>query len=99
MFELSKSFRPNTHILSPSTKVQPEFNQKSNKFLYTYSCDAFNLFNKLSSVVDLSLMFQRDAKGQWLFEQVCHHLNLLEKDYFGIRYVDPEKQRVNKGGI
>uniref|UniRef100_A0A8C1GE73 FERM domain-containing protein 5 n=1 Tax=Cyprinus carpio TaxID=7962 RepID=A0A8C1GE73_CYPCA len=36
---------------------------------------------------------QRDAKGQWLFEQVCQHLNLLEKDYFGIRFVDPEKQR------
>uniref|UniRef100_A0A8C8DXS9 FERM domain containing 5b n=1 Tax=Oryzias sinensis TaxID=183150 RepID=A0A8C8DXS9_9TELE len=24
---------------------------------------------------------------------ICHHLNLLEKDYFGIRYVDPDKQR------
>uniref|UniRef100_A0A8C2DW87 FERM domain-containing protein 5 n=1 Tax=Cyprinus carpio TaxID=7962 RepID=A0A8C2DW87_CYPCA len=38
-------------------------------------------------------LFQRDAKGQWLFEQVCQHLNLLEKDYFGIRFVDPDKQR------
>ncbi|KAG8440833.1 hypothetical protein GDO86_006534 [Hymenochirus boettgeri] len=36
---------------------------------------------------------QRDAKGQQLFDLLCHHLNLLEKDYFGIRYVDPEKQR------
>ncbi|XP_075437851.1 FERM domain-containing protein 5 isoform X2 [Ascaphus truei] len=36
---------------------------------------------------------QRDAKGQYLFDLLCHHLNLLEKDYFGIRYVDPEKQR------
>jgi len=40
-------------------------------------------------------LFQRDAKGQWLFEQVCHYLNLLEKDYFGIRFVDPDKQRVS----
>lgn len=38
--------------------------------------------------------FQRDAKGQYLFDLLCHHLNLLEKDYFGIRYVDPDKQRV-----
>uniref|UniRef100_A0A8D0G5W1 FERM domain-containing protein 5 n=1 Tax=Sphenodon punctatus TaxID=8508 RepID=A0A8D0G5W1_SPHPU len=37
--------------------------------------------------------FQRDAKGQYLFDLLCHHLNLLEKDYFGIRYVDPDKQR------
>ncbi|XP_035484755.1 FERM domain-containing protein 5-like [Scophthalmus maximus] len=36
---------------------------------------------------------QRDAKGQYLFDLLCHHLNLLEKDYFGIRYVDPDKQR------
>ncbi|CAL8293695.1 unnamed protein product [Boreogadus saida] len=35
----------------------------------------------------------RDAKGQYLFDLICHHLNLLEKDYFGIRYVDPDKQR------
>ncbi|KAJ0002048.1 hypothetical protein NQD34_001844 [Periophthalmus magnuspinnatus] len=32
-------------------------------------------------------------KGQYLFDLICHHLNLLEKDYFGIRYVDPDKQR------
>ncbi|XP_038136741.1 FERM domain-containing protein 5-like [Cyprinodon tularosa] len=36
---------------------------------------------------------QRDSKGQNLFDLICHHLNLLEKDYFGIRYVDPDKQR------
>ncbi|XP_023809347.1 FERM domain-containing protein 5 [Oryzias latipes] len=36
---------------------------------------------------------QRDSKGQYLFDLICHHLNLLEKDYFGIRYVDPDKQR------
>lgn len=42
-----------------------------------------------------SLFKQRDAKGQYLFDLICHHLNLLEKDYFGIRYVDPDKQRVS----
>lgn len=42
-----------------------------------------------------ALSSQRDAKGQYLFDLICHHLNLLEKDYFGIRYVDPDKQRVS----
>lgn len=42
-----------------------------------------------------ALLLQRDAKGQYLFDLICHHLNLLEKDYFGIRYVDPDKQRVS----
>ncbi|CAL8250316.1 unnamed protein product [Boreogadus saida] len=36
---------------------------------------------------------ERDTKGQFLLDHVCNHYNLLEKDYFGIRYVDPEKQR------
>ncbi|XP_035424835.1 FERM domain-containing protein 5 isoform X3 [Cygnus atratus] len=40
-----------------------------------------------------SMVLQRDAKGQYLFDLLCHHLNLLEKDYFGIRFVDPDKQR------
>lgn len=40
------------------------------------------------------ISLQRDTRGQFLLDHVCNHYNLLEKDYFGIRYVDPEKQRV-----
>uniref|UniRef100_A0A8C9XLM1 FERM domain containing 3 n=1 Tax=Sander lucioperca TaxID=283035 RepID=A0A8C9XLM1_SANLU len=43
---------------------------------------------------EVSCSIQRDTKGQFLLDHVCNHYNLLEKDYFGIRYVDPEKQRV-----
>lgn len=46
------------------------------------------------SVLVRLLCLQRDTKGQFLLDHVCNHYNLLEKDYFGIRYVDPEKQRV-----
>ncbi|KAJ0067394.1 hypothetical protein NL108_003463, partial [Boleophthalmus pectinirostris] len=42
---------------------------------------------------EISCTIQRDTKGQILLDHVCNHYNLLEKDYFGIRYVDPEKQR------
>ncbi|MEJ1282810.1 FERM domain containing 3 [Cricetulus griseus] len=37
---------------------------------------------------------RRETKGQFLIEHICNYYSLLEKDYFGIRYVDPEKQRV-----
>ncbi len=30
------------------------------------------------------LCFQKHAKGQELFANVCDHLNLLEKDYYGL---------------
>uniref|UniRef100_A0A668AEM1 Erythrocyte membrane protein band 4.1 like 2 n=1 Tax=Myripristis murdjan TaxID=586833 RepID=A0A668AEM1_9TELE len=33
------------------------------------------------------------AKGQYLFFKVCEHLNLLEKDYFGLTYKDNHEQR------
>lgn len=54
----------------------------------------FCLLNPSSSSSS-PLLLQRDAKGQYLFDLICHHLNLLEKDYFGIRYVDPDKQRAS----
>ncbi|EMP30403.1 FERM domain-containing protein 3 [Chelonia mydas] len=36
---------------------------------------------------------QKETKGQFLIDHICNYYSLLEKDYFGIRYVDPEKQR------
>uniref|UniRef100_A0A673CQZ0 FERM domain containing 5 n=1 Tax=Sphaeramia orbicularis TaxID=375764 RepID=A0A673CQZ0_9TELE len=55
-----------------------------------YSCTV-----RLLDDTEYTCTIQRDAKGQYLFDLICHHLNLLEKDYFGIRYVDPDKQRVS----
>ncbi|XP_068693882.1 FERM domain-containing protein 3-like [Montipora foliosa] len=42
---------------------------------------------------ELSCDFKRDVKGQTVFDEVCRTLDLLEKDYFGLRYVDDAKQR------
>ncbi|XP_068199186.1 band 4.1-like protein 2 isoform X4 [Antennarius striatus] len=36
---------------------------------------------------------EKRAKGQYLFFKVCEHLNLLEKDYFGLTYVDSHDQK------
>uniref|UniRef100_A0A8C5TU19 Erythrocyte membrane protein band 4.1 like 3 n=1 Tax=Malurus cyaneus samueli TaxID=2593467 RepID=A0A8C5TU19_9PASS len=37
---------------------------------------------------------QKRSRGQMLFDKVCEHLNLLEKDYFGLTYRDAENQKV-----
>ncbi|XP_036760218.2 FERM domain-containing protein 3 isoform X1 [Manis pentadactyla] len=42
---------------------------------------------------EISCHIQRETKGQFLIDHICNYYSLLEKDYFGIRYVDPEKQR------
>lgn len=41
----------------------------------------------------LELEFQVNYEGKDLLDQVCQQLNLVEKDYFGLRYVDLNKQR------
>uniref|UniRef100_A0A3P9D5V1 FERM domain-containing protein n=1 Tax=Maylandia zebra TaxID=106582 RepID=A0A3P9D5V1_9CICH len=55
----------------------------------------YNCTVRLLDDTEYTCTIQRDAKGQYLFDLICHNLNLLEKDYFGIRYVDPDKQRVS----
>ncbi|XP_059355236.1 band 4.1-like protein 2 isoform X10 [Carassius carassius] len=40
-----------------------------------------------------SCELEKRAKGQYLFFQVCEHLNLLEKDYFGLSFKDNTEQR------
>ncbi|XP_053738544.1 band 4.1-like protein 3b isoform X8 [Synchiropus splendidus] len=42
---------------------------------------------------EFTLNVEKRAKGQMLFDKVCDHLNLLEKDYFGITYRDVENQK------
>ncbi|XP_030015562.1 band 4.1-like protein 3b isoform X2 [Sphaeramia orbicularis] len=42
---------------------------------------------------DYTLSVEKRAKGHVLFDKVCDHLNLLEKDYFGITYRDIENQK------
>ncbi|XP_016851896.1 band 4.1-like protein 2 isoform X7 [Anolis carolinensis] len=36
---------------------------------------------------------EKKAKGQVLFDKVCGHLNLLEKDYFGLLFQDNSDQK------
>ncbi|XP_045429208.1 band 4.1-like protein 2 isoform X22 [Pipistrellus kuhlii] len=36
---------------------------------------------------------EKRAKGQVLFDKVCEHLNLLEKDYFGLSFQESPEQK------
>ncbi|KAI5616507.1 erythrocyte membrane protein band 4.1-like 3b, partial [Silurus asotus] len=42
---------------------------------------------------DYTCTVEKKAKGQVLFDKVCDHLNLMEKDYFGLTYRDAEHQK------
>ncbi|XP_077949789.1 band 4.1-like protein 2 isoform X19 [Gasterosteus aculeatus] len=41
---------------------------------------------------DFTCEVEKRAKGQFLFFKVCEHLNLMEKDYFGLFYMDNHAQ-------
>lgn len=45
-------------------------------------CDSIKLF------FYCPFTLQRKAKGQDLFDKVCEFINLAEKDYFGLNFVD-----------
>uniref|UniRef100_A0A8C9TSB3 FERM domain-containing protein 5 n=1 Tax=Scleropages formosus TaxID=113540 RepID=A0A8C9TSB3_SCLFO len=85
MFFCSSCLNPIFSVMMTSLTVVPKhvIGHVPGPVAYTHSCCP----NAIGGVL------QRDAKGQYLFDLICHHLNLLEKDYFGIRYVDPDKQR------
>ncbi|KAM9778049.1 band 4.1-like protein 2 isoform 8-T10 [Syngnathus typhle] len=42
---------------------------------------------------DFACEVEKGAKGLFLFFKVCEHLNLLEKDYFGLTYADRHDQK------
>nr|XP_046229109.1 band 4.1-like protein 2 isoform X8 [Scatophagus argus] len=42
---------------------------------------------------DFTCEVEKRAKGQYLFFKVCEHLNLMEKDYFGLIYKDGHEQK------
>ncbi|KAM5194738.1 FERM domain-containing protein 3 [Mantella aurantiaca] len=48
---------------------------------------------RLLDDTEISCTIQKETKGQFIIDYIYNHYNLLEKDYFGIRFVDPEKQR------
>lgn len=42
------------------------------------------------------MCLQKHSKGQTLMDMVCEHLNLLEKDYFGLTFADTDTQKVSE---
>ena len=47
----------------------------------------------MAYILDPLLLLQPRIKAQALLDYVCGQLDVVEKDYFGLRYVDHHKQR------
>ncbi|XP_063185673.1 band 4.1-like protein 2 isoform X4 [Chroicocephalus ridibundus] len=62
--------------------------QKSPKKSKTVQCKVM-----LLDGTEYSCDLEKRAKGQVLFDKVCEHLNLLEKDYFGLVFYENSEQK------
>lgn len=62
-------------------------------FLVSISCFLFVI--SFRNVKICSIFLQKRAKGQVLFDRVCEHLNLLEKDYFGLLFPENAEHKVS----
>ncbi|XP_010226113.1 PREDICTED: band 4.1-like protein 2 isoform X2 [Tinamus guttatus] len=62
--------------------------QKSPKKIKTVPCKVM-----LLDGTEYSCDLEKRSKGQVLFEKVCEHLNLLEKDYFGLVFYENSDQK------
>ncbi|XP_065488421.1 band 4.1-like protein 2 isoform X1 [Caloenas nicobarica] len=62
--------------------------QKSPKKIKTVQCKVV-----LLDGTEFSCDLEKRAKGQVLFDKVCEHLNLLEKDYFGLSFYENSEQK------
>ncbi|XP_031466369.1 band 4.1-like protein 2 isoform X2 [Phasianus colchicus] len=62
--------------------------QKPPKKIKTVQCKVV-----LLDGTEYSCDLEKRAKGQILFDKVCEHLNLLEKDYFGLLFYENSDQK------
>ncbi|KAL9862865.1 band 4.1-like protein 2 isoform 3-T4 [Geothlypis trichas] len=62
--------------------------KKSPKKVKTVQCKVM-----LLDGTEYSCDLEKRAKGQVLFDKVCEHLNLLEKDYFGLLFYENSEQK------
>ncbi|XP_035008234.1 protein 4.1 isoform X4 [Hippoglossus stenolepis] len=77
--EMSEKTSPNKNLKSP---------QKGSKRLKTVP---FKM--SLLDTTDFEGEIEKHSRGQTLMDMVCEHLNLLEKDYFGLTFADTDTQK------
>lgn len=79
--------RETKEVQTGEIKIEKAF-QKPFKRIRTVQCKVV-LLDGTEYTCDL----EKKARGQVLFYKVCEHLNLLEKDYFGLLFQDHAEQK------
>ncbi|XP_023086390.1 band 4.1-like protein 2 isoform X1 [Piliocolobus tephrosceles] len=86
-FEVEAAKRETKEVQTNELKAEKAF-QKVAKKTKTVQCKV-----TLLDGTEYSCDLEKRAKGQVLFDKVCEHLNLLEKDYFGLLFQESPEQK------
>uniref|UniRef100_A0A8C3R9V5 Erythrocyte membrane protein band 4.1 like 2 n=1 Tax=Cyanoderma ruficeps TaxID=181631 RepID=A0A8C3R9V5_9PASS len=85
--EKKEEKRETKEVQTAEIKIE-NISQKSPKKIKTVQCKVM-----LLDGTEYSCDLEKRAKGQVLFDKVCEHLNLLEKDYFGLLFYENSEQK------
>ncbi|XP_062428529.1 band 4.1-like protein 2 isoform X1 [Rhea pennata] len=85
--QVEKEKRETKEVQTGEIKME-NIPQKSPKKIKTVQCKVV-----LLDGTEYSCDIEKRAKGQLLFDRVCEHLNLLEKDYFGLLFYENSDQK------
>nr|XP_037856834.1 band 4.1-like protein 2 isoform X13 [Chlorocebus sabaeus]XP_037856835.1 band 4.1-like protein 2 isoform X13 [Chlorocebus sabaeus] len=86
-FEGEAAKRETKEVQTNELKAE-KASQKLTKKTKTVQCKV-----TLLDGTEYSCDLEKRAKGQVLFDKVCEHLNLLEKDYFGLLFQESPEQK------
>uniref|UniRef100_A0A2K6RK00 Erythrocyte membrane protein band 4.1 like 2 n=1 Tax=Rhinopithecus roxellana TaxID=61622 RepID=A0A2K6RK00_RHIRO len=86
-FEGEAAKRETKEVQTNELKAE-KASQKVTKKTKTVQCKV-----TLLDGTEYSCDLEKRAKGQVLFDKVCEHLNLLEKDYFGLLFQESPEQK------
>ncbi|XP_023229683.1 protein 4.1-like [Centruroides sculpturatus] len=92
----TKEQKAQSPVEGKNTNSSPETNAKNNKEVKKDNANRGRLMIcqvRLLDGTDFESHVERRAKGKEVFDQICDHLNLLEKDYFGLSYIDTDNCR------
>lgn len=91
-----KEQKAQSPVENKNTNSSPETNIKNNKEIKKTNSNRGRLIVcqvRLLDGTDFESHVERRAKGKEVFDQICEHLNLLEKDYFGLSFIDTDNCR------
>lgn len=92
----TKEQKAQSPVESENTNSSPDTNTINNKKVKRSNVSKGRMAPcqvRMLDGTDFECHVERRGKGSEIFDQMCDHMNLLEKDYFGLSFMDTDNAR------